>query len=443
VWCVCGDVVATPSRALRPLLTVMAKKKQSKASWRKRGAPIEEAAQQARRIADQDRRTGGSMANLADGQLFDVQRSAPAASAPVVGQPRRSGKGVSLKMLAVDRAVAPNRHIPVVTKPAIAKSNKAPTARTLMLRKKLGKVAKGLVQQAAQRQLAQVAAPAPAEALDIWGSDAVAAPAGKRSRGAVLRRAPEQSTHTAAVAVPSEGASWNPTFEAHQELLSEAHEHEVERLRREKLHRFPLIEHSDDEDTAPSRAPAAEGVDVETDESDAEEEEGSGEIGDGPSWHVEHKKLTTVQKNRRERALARQKAEQEAKVERKREKQLGRVDTLLAEVRKEDADLRRRQAQEAAWDAERPKKLGPKRYAERRPDVLLTEEQPAALRQLKAEGSLLVDRFESMQARNLVEVRNKLPKRAKKGPHRTVARQTTKDILYKSPHYKGELPAWM
>ena len=77
-----------------------------------------------------------------------------------------------------------------------------------------------------------------------------------------------------------------------------------------------------------------------------------------------------------------------------------------------------------------------------RPDVLLSDEQPESLRQLVSEGSLLASRFESMQARNLIETRD--IKKAKRPKKRTVLRESSKDTKYKSPHgWAGKMPAWL
>jgi len=262
----------------------MAKKKQSKTSWRKRGAPLEDAALQARRQANQEVRTGGSMAGLSDSALFDLQ---PRAGVPkaVIGHRRAPTGDASSKTLWVDRAVAPNKHVPTVVKGQTPTTREtALTGQKRMLKSKIAKVAKGLTQQRAQRALAVAAAAAAAdgpaaESLDLWGSTAVA-PAVGRLRS-VSRRAPEASTTTAAVQVPTEGASWNPTAEAHQELLSVAIGHEVERLRRQKLyHRSNLVAHSDDEEEE-ENAGGAEG-----DEGEEEEEYHDDVDGERPNWHV-------------------------------------------------------------------------------------------------------------------------------------------------------------
>ena len=127
--------------------------------------------------------------------------------------------------------------------------------------------------------------------------------------------------------------------------------------------------------------------------------------------------------------------------ERKREKQLGRIPTLLGELRASAQALGRRQKAEAEREARRTKKLGKLRYEPRRPDVLCTDEQPASLRQLRSEGSLLADRYESLEARNLVEVRKRAPK-VRKARRVSVTRERAKDTKYLSPHGVLSMPAW-
>lgn len=430
----------------------MGKKKQSKQSWRKRGAVIEDATLAARQRADQERRTGGKLSAMSDDQLFEIQPAAAVASKPIVGL-RKKRQGTALlksKQLWAERVVASNPHIPVVVKPPITKSRAAPSKHTLMLREKLGKVTSGLLQSKAQRELAAMAAPdSAADPLDIWSDAAPSQPARRSSRQA---RGPEPSTHSAAVPLPAEGASWNPTEEAHYELLSAAVGHEVERLRREKAHdRFVLMEHSDEEDDDQlmqrrQRLTAAGATDDSTAADAAmEQDDGSDadQAGDPSMWHVDREKLTRVQLNKRARQREREKAAAEAKAQRVKEKQLGRVGQLMHEIKKADVELQQRQEEEAALEAARPKKLAGKRHKPKRPDVLLTDEQPTALRQLATEGSLLADRFDSLQARHMLEVRDKQAKRSHKGPRRHIQKEPAQVLHYKSPFYKGPLPAWM
>ena len=88
----------------------------------------------------------------------------------------------------------------------------------------------------------------------------------------------------------------------------------------------------------------------------------------------------------------------------------------------------------------RARRLG--RYTPREPEVLLSDEQPASLRALPVQHSLLDDRYDSLQARNLIETRSRAPKR-RRAKRKEVLRESHKDTRYKSPHLRGPLPAWL
>ena len=418
-------------------------KKQSKASWRKRGAPFEALARQARQQVDQERRTGGSLATVSEEQLFAVDR---AGKGSLRGAPTgRKAKAVRPKELWVDRVVAPNPNIRPVVSPR-SKSSK-PTAATLALRAKIGK-ARESVQRKLALRTATAAPTTAAETLDIWGAAVVAeARPPRASRRGALRRMPEAAVEAEAVKPPAEGASWNPEFEAHQALLAAATEHELERQRRErKTHNVALFGKYDEDDEDGDEAPAEAATTEDWEKMDAEEDEDEDEDatreGGFGSWHMERPKVTTAQRNKRARAKAREEEVQRAKAARLRERQAERTGSLLADIKREERARQSKQEAEKAWEEQKPKKLGPKVHEPRRPDVLLSDEQPSAMRHLTTEGSLMVDRFDSFQARNMIEVRERVPRIRRK--IRKVYTEEAKGTKYKSPYgYAGNLPAWL
>ncbi|XP_006037008.1 ribosome biogenesis protein NOP53 [Alligator sinensis] len=71
-------------------------------------------------------------------------------------------------------------------------------------------------------------------------------------------------------------------------------------------------------------------------------------------------------------------------------------------LRRRRLRLQRRQAQ-----ANAPRRLGRLRYEDPDLQVQLSDELPESLRVLKPEGSLLRDRFKSLQKRNLIEPRER------------------------------------
>ena len=424
----------------------MGKRKQSKVSWSKRGQPLADAAQEVRRRANQDRRTGG-VSGLRDSDLFAVD--ATAATAKPVGLGHRR-KPKPERQLHVDKVIAVNPHIPTVMKPETASSKAgALNHGGVLMRQKLGKVNKAAARTLAHKAARAAAlgargpAPAPVDSLDIWSDASTSAP--KRARVA-SHRAPEPSRVAAAVPVPAEGASWNPDFEAHQALLAEATDHVLHQMQKDKVHRLPtLFRPAPWEEDEEDQTQLLTAEDYREDESADEEsdDEEAGEAGEAVGAKRKREPLTRTQRNKQARAKALEQERAAKAAEKKRERQLGRVGALEAEIKREERARAARQAEEAAREAARVRKLGPRRHVEKRPDVLLSDEQPTALRQMVTEGSLLDDRFESMQARNLIEVRDKNTKPSRRHMKK-VLREGSKDAKYLSPHgYAGKMPAWL
>ncbi|NXC05445.1 NOP53 protein, partial [Orthonyx spaldingii] len=78
---------------------------------------------------------------------------------------------------------------------------------------------------------------------------------------------------------------------------------------------------------------------------------------------------------------------------------------LLRELRLRERRERRLRLRELRESA--PKRLGRARYEEPGPEVQLSEELPDSLRSLRPEGSVLRDRFKSLQRRNMIEPRER------------------------------------
>ena len=181
----------------------MARKRQSKENWRKRGAVFDEASRTARERKDQLVRTGGSVAQISDADLFVVDKSAKSAARKPRAKPGADPKAP--KQLWVDRNVAPNPHIPTV--------GKVEQSRASQLReRRVAKLVGASQRRRAQGQPSTVAVAEGAD-LDIWAGPA-AAPGRKSKRP----RPAEPSSHPA-ISVAPEGASYRPSHAAHQVLL--------------------------------------------------------------------------------------------------------------------------------------------------------------------------------------------------------------------------------
>merc|ERR1712080_715139 len=93
-----------------------------------------------------------------------------------------------------------------------------------------------------------------------------------------------------------------------------------------------------------------------------------------------------------------------------RERQLMRVKSLKRELNAEEAKMKenqeRRQKEKAA-KLSGPLQLSNYKYEPQEIEIKLSDELTGNLRNLAPEGSLLEDRFKSMQRRNMIEVRLK------------------------------------
>lgn len=256
---------------------------------------------------------------------------------------------------------------------------------------------------------------------DIWAADnpldrALAGQDGwflqqtKKQRVKRPARLQTKPSQVPAVEVIAAGGSYNPTFEDHQALLLQAHEVEVRKKRaEEKVERQLKM-------PAGAQLPTAETVFQEQCEG-LLEESGDEEDAEPPAEPEETRKTAprrekkTEQQRRREkeaRALAaRQRREKAARC---RRQELFRLRSLRLQVKRREAELLRRQqarlAKRRAKDA-LPRRLGRLKYEEPTLEVQLSDELPESLRALKPEGSVLRDRFKSLQKRSLIEPRER------------------------------------
>ncbi|XP_069314668.1 ribosome biogenesis protein NOP53 [Eulemur rufifrons] len=220
-----------------------------------------------------------------------------------------------------------------------------------------------------------------------------------------------------AVEVMPAGASYNPSFEDHQTLLSAAHEVELQRQKEaEKLERQLAL-------PAGEQAATQESTFQELCEGLLEESDGEGEPGQGKGPEVAEAEAglaparlataekKTEQQRRREKEARRLRAQQAAvRAARLRHQELFRLRGIKAQVARRLAELalrrRRRQAQRLA-EADKPRRLGRLKYQAPDIDVQLSSELSDSLRTLKPEGNILRDRFKSFQRRNMIEPRER------------------------------------
>jgi len=227
---------------------------------------------------------------------------------------------------------------------------------------------------------------------------------------------PHTSLALSAVSLPHEGTSYNPSFEAHQELIATAHEAESKRLKEEakfsgikELMISAMGSQSEIEKGVPP------GMVVDTNEH-AESDGKEGHEGEAMSIKKATKPKTKKQRRKAAILLAEKRA-RAAQSARKRQLEAITLKTLRTlKAQKEGSEDIRKRPDLPMLDSEQTKrrKLGKYLIPEPRLDVQLGEELSESLRELKPEGSLFRDRFLSMQQRALVEPRVRvIPRRNK------------------------------
>lgn len=225
---------------------------------------------------------------------------------------------------------------------------------------------------------------------------------------------PEPSL-ASAVDVLAPGASYNPTYGAHQALLQNALTRELEReaakRRYAHAHAPRDVEETNQvgegEDEEGGEGAGGGGADGGEDGADGEDGGEGALVRDARAAHAAERK-TRTERNK----LARRKAHAISEEGRQRakalDKQLKRVAAIAREL-----DASERAAREAAASRPRrpeellgvPKKLGKFKQRAEPWAALLSDELPSSLRTLPPTNDLLSDRFRSATKRNLLEPR--------------------------------------
>ncbi|XP_060549807.1 ribosome biogenesis protein NOP53 [Pantherophis guttatus] len=225
-----------------------------------------------------------------------------------------------------------------------------------------------------------------------------------------------------AMEIISPGGSYNPSFQSHQALLLQAFEAELVRQKaEERLQRqlnFPTAAEAPTQESAFQEQ--CEGLMEE--ESEGEEGQGSpprppeealqavsSEASPLTATAVREKK--TEQQRKKEKAAKQLKArELSEKATRLRKQELFQLKSIRLQLKQREAELQRRKQRREAkrkLEAIKPKRLGRLKYEEPDVDVQLSSELAESLRTLRPEGSILKDRFKSLQKRNMIEPRER------------------------------------
>ncbi|XP_017351811.1 ribosome biogenesis protein NOP53 [Ictalurus punctatus] len=395
--------------------------KNKKKNWNKH-SDIQDVEEFLEDVRLQQRATGGLIADKPDESLFFVDTGAKKS----VPKPEAVKKDKRSKPLRIDLILQPDSHVPapkdiLAYQRPNAKKLRRMTERAekmaamgmLTRRQKLLQLRKTVQPQVKEKPLSSKD---PARSFyDLWsaGSPDSADPYYLEQTKKKLVKRPEKLNEKPsilpAVEVIGPGGSYNPDFLSHQTLLLEAHEVEVKKVKaEEKLERKLAINRMDIATEESIFNEQIEGLIEEDEGEEMKEAEDSKDAAIGPTAQPEKKT---------ERQRKREKAERIKELRRKAQRKMLNSRQQLFQLRSIGVDLKQRELRTKARQMKRkakqeaqktlPRRLGKLRFQAPDLEVQLSDELAGSLRTLKPEGSILKDRFKSLQKRNLIEPRER------------------------------------
>ncbi|KAF8607405.1 P60-like protein [Ceratobasidium sp. AG-I] len=209
-----------------------------------------------------------------------------------------------------------------------------------------------------------------------------------------------------AVQPPSEGASYNPTYESHQDLLRTAHEREAKRLA--DLEQAEEVRRRMEAARENEAGAGVEGMLIDVDE----EYEDDGEEGDAEEEGLEPLRMPGRKTGQQRRKAARVLAEKRSKMNlAQKRQQLASLTTLKSlhrAAKNAQSEAERSAAQRAEKRVARGlvgMRIGKHIVKEGDIDVQLGEDLAESLRELRPEGNLWRERWGSLVVRGKVEPR--------------------------------------
>eukprot|EP00658_Telonema_sp_P-2_P012567 TRINITY_DN14784_c0_g1_i3.p1 TRINITY_DN14784_c0_g1~~TRINITY_DN14784_c0_g1_i3.p1 ORF type:complete len:301 (-),score=96.87 TRINITY_DN14784_c0_g1_i3:356-1258(-) len=232
----------------------------------------------------------------------------------------------------------------------------------------------------------------------------------------VFKKSRPEPTAVPAVEVAAAGASVVPKEEDRQRLVVKAAAQELDKQEMRQIAQAARKQHQSSIGAQPMLTGAlADDVSLEFMD---------GVVINKP---VQNKKLTRAQRNKRDRHKERLKQQEDAKKDKNKGKGLNNLGQALSQIKQKDKQQARDIAARAQSAQEKikyfPRKLSKHEFEEDRPEVLLQEELGGSLRSLRKESSLLKDRFQSLQKRNILAVGSK--QRAGHGKHKLKVKTRT------------------
>ncbi|XP_030855229.1 ribosome biogenesis protein NOP53 [Strongylocentrotus purpuratus] len=397
-------------------------------------------------------RTGGLISEKPDESLFFVDNKHPP-------QDEGESKKNLEKPLKIDRKLMPDPRIPVARISRTPKSSERPKRKSKLVqrleeegkwgpsstvkRRKLTAALRDSDKAEKDKDDDQKRRECGRAVYDLWGAPV---PAKTKTEGTpnehylrVTKKTRKQVPKTYynktscfnAVEVVSGGASYNPTFEDHQELIQKAIQVELDMDKKEeklnRWHRFAKVSRAEMERT--SMAEMTEGL-FEDGHNPEEEAKDDGDDDVLPSAPVVAERRKTRKQRNKEKQISQQTKKAHAeKAEKIRLHEVYRLRSLKREIKEKEEKIATKIKQKKAKaqeDEGKTKRLGRYKYEELPIPVKLSEHLVGNLRRLKPEGSLIVDRFNNLQKRNMIEPR--IWKKGMKPKMKEYEKKTFKEI---------------
>uniref|UniRef100_H2LXK5 Ribosome biogenesis protein NOP53 n=1 Tax=Oryzias latipes TaxID=8090 RepID=H2LXK5_ORYLA len=369
-------------------------------------------------IRHQERTTGGLLSEKPDDSLFFLDVEAE----PVKAE---KGKRRVQRPLRIDLIL---QHDSMVPAPKNVTAYQQPNAKKLrrIAQKAEQLAAKGVLPRRQRRLLSRRPAEKTVKKAEannnpdrdfyaMWGEEKVtdsADPWYLQQTGKKLVQRPEKLNQKPsvlpAVEVIAPGGSYNPDFLSHQALLQEAHDVEVQKQKQEDKLQRQLAFRKEDRATEVQTIISAVAACLYEDEDEAaapNEDEANSALG---AIAVAAKKTERQRKKEKAEKMKTQQ-QQASRRQTERQQQLFQLRSIKSSIKQQELQTKaRRMKRKARQEAQKalPRRLGRLKYAQDL-EVQLSDELAASLRQLKPEGSVLKDRFKSLQKRNLIEPRER------------------------------------
>lgn len=215
-------------------------------------------------------------------------------------------------------------------------------------------------------------------------------------------------TKLKAIQAPHPGLSYNPTFDDHQELVEQVvAKEETINKKKERLERVTKAfgRMTRDQIAKMKEKEAIQGLPIDTSKENMQDEEPSDDDYKSVNAPVRNKKKDRKARRKQKEAREREILEKQKKRELKKVKDINNVPELTKKIKHQEKVVEIKGQHRA--ELEKAKKtqagrLAKVKYREPEIDVSQLEDIAGNLRNLKPEGNLLLDRFKSLQKRNIL-----------------------------------------